>query len=121
MAKTIHGGSYSRNRGKRGERDLALFCREHGYPDVHRTAQYRGNTGEAGDLEGLPGIHVECKYVEKFELRKSLAQAVHDSDAKGSGDIPVVFQRGANQKWIAVMRAEDFFEIYRKWEAGRND
>lgn len=39
-------GLYSRNRGKRGERLWCAFCREQGY-DVHRTAQYRGNTGAA--------------------------------------------------------------------------
>lgn len=53
-------GLYSRNKGKRGERLWASFCREQGY-DVHRTAQYRGNTGAAGDVEGLPYIHCEVR------------------------------------------------------------
>jgi Holliday junction resolvase len=112
-------GLFSRNKGARGERELSMFCREQGYANVHRTAQYRGNTGDAGDLEGLPGIHIECKRVEKFHIREALAQAAHDAKAKGN--IPVVFQRGSNQKWIAVMDAEDWFKLYREYEAGRND
>ena len=110
-------GKFSRDKGKRGERELALFCREHGYPHVKRTAQCRGNTGEAGDLEGLPNIHIECKRVEKFDLRKSLSQAVHDATAKGTGDLPAVFQRGNNQEWVVVMRAEDWFKMYREYDA----
>lgn len=117
MAKTIHGGSYSKNRGKRGERELVRFCRDQGY-DVHRTAQYKGNTGDAGDIEGLEGIHIECKRTERFKIRESMEQAIRDAKAQGKGNLPVVFQRGNDQEWLAVMRAEDWFKLYREYEAG---
>ena len=39
----------SKEKGKRFEREVAhLFC-EHGF-NAHRSTQYKGNTGQAGDV-----------------------------------------------------------------------
>ena len=51
----------SKDKGKRFERQLASRFREYGY-DAKRTAQYCGNTGDAADVIGLPGIHIEAKH-----------------------------------------------------------
>ena len=48
----------SKQKGARFERLLASRLREHGY-DTRRTAQYCGNTGDAADVVGLPGIHID--------------------------------------------------------------
>jgi Holliday junction resolvase len=108
-------GKFSRDKGKTGERELAALCREQGY-DVHRTAQFRGNTGAAGDCEGLPGIHIECKRTERFSLYDALTQAQRDATAEGKGNMPVVFHRRNNSRWVAVMSAEDWFALYRRSE-----
>lgn len=110
-------GLYSRNRGKRGERLWCSFCREQGY-DVHRTAQYRGNTGAAGDAEGLPGLHQEIKNVEHLNLRDAMEQSIHDAEAEGKGMLPIVAHKKNRLGWLVTMRAEDWFELYREWEAG---
>lgn len=112
-------GTMQREKGKRGELAFCRLCREHGYDDVHRTAQYRGNTGAAGDVEGLPGIHVECKNVERLNIRDALAQSIHDAEASGNGDIPIVAHKRNNAEWLVTMRAADWFDIYREWECGR--
>lgn len=49
----------SREKGKRGERELAGELRRHGY-DARRGQQYCGANGDA-DVVGLPGLHIECK------------------------------------------------------------
>ena len=36
--------------------------------DCRRTAQYCGNTGDASDVVGLPGIHQEVKRVERLDF-----------------------------------------------------
>ena len=46
----------SKQKGKRGELEVAHILQEHGY-DARRTAQYCGNTGEAADVIGLDGQH----------------------------------------------------------------
>ena len=54
----------SRRKGARFERELASALRAEGY-DTRRTAQYCGNTGDASDVIGLPGIHIEAQHCEQ--------------------------------------------------------
>ena len=50
----------SKQKGARFEREIAKIFREYGYGSARRTAQYCGNTGDASDVVGLPGIHVSA-------------------------------------------------------------
>ena len=108
-------GLYSRNKGKRGERMWASFCREQGY-DVRRTAQYRGNTGAAGDVEGLPYIHVECKYVQALNIRTSMEQSVRDAEAEGKGKLPIVASKRSKEPWLVTMQTNDFVTLISRIE-----
>ena len=103
----------SKQKGKRGELEWASYCRSHGY-DCRRTAQYCGNTGDASDVVGLPGIHQEVKRVERLDLEGAMAQAKHDAGA----NIPIVAHRRSCCEWLVTMRAEDWFSLDREWEAG---
>lgn len=104
-----------REKGKRGERLWANICREHGYTDVRRTAQYCGKTGDASDCIGLPGIHQEVKFVERLNLRDAMTQAI--SDAAKSGNMPIVAHKKSRQEWLVTMLAKDWFELYKEWES----
>ena len=110
-------GLYSRNKGKVGEREWAHICREQGY-DAHRTAQFRGNTGAAGDVEGLPGIHQEVKRVEHLNIVQAMMQSANDAAKEDKGNLPIVAHRKNRLGWLVTMRAEDWFSLYREWEAG---
>lgn len=55
----------SNQKGKKGERELAAILKSYGYEDSRRGQQYCGSNGDA-DVVGLPGIHIECKRVEKL-------------------------------------------------------
>ena len=112
------GGKMSRNKGKRYERELASAFRDYGY-DARRTAQYCGNTGDAADVVGLPGIHIEAKRVEQFRIYDWMAQAVHDSVA--SGNIPAVFFRKNNAETLVTLRLDDFMNIYKEWDASNDE
>ena len=105
----------SRAKGARGERELAKKLREYGYAS-RRGQQYSGNNGDA-DVVGLPGIHIECKRVERLNLDMAMSQAI--GDAK-EGKFPTVFHRKNNEPWLVTMRFEDWIEIYREWEAGHD-
>ena len=107
----------SKRKGKIGELEFSRLCREQGY-DCRRTAQYCGNTGEAADVTGLPGIHVEVKRVERLNVSEAMGQAVRDARP---GKIPIVAHRRNHEPWLATMRLEDWFELYRGWEAGREE
>ena len=112
-------GAMSRNKGKVGEREWARYCTNQGY-ECHRTAQCRGDTGQAADVEGLPGIHIEVKRTERFDLYGALEQSQHDA-AVGDHGIPIVAHRRNGHEWVVVMTAEEWFELYRAWEVQKDD
>lgn len=101
----------SKSKGKRGELDIVHSLRDAGFSEVRRTAQYCGNTGDAPDVEGLPGIHIEVKRVERLNLKKAYEQAVNDS--KNSGNMPVIFHRQSHQPWMVTLSLEDFLKLYK--------
>ena len=107
-------GKMSREKGKRGERELAKRLREYGY-ECRRGQQYSGAAGDA-DVTGLPGIHIEVKRTESLRLYDALSQA--KADAR-EGELPAVMHRKNNCEWVAIMPLWAFMEIYREWEAGR--
>lgn len=104
----------SRAKGAGGERELAKKLREYGY-DCRRGQQFSGANGDA-DVVGLPGIHIECKRVERLNLEDAMAQSRRDAR---EGEIPVVMHRKTRSPWMVTMTLEEWMEIYREWEAGR--
>lgn len=104
-------GKMSRTKGAAGERELAACLRDYGF-DCRRTAQYCGKTGDASDVVGLPGIHIECKRVERFLLYPSLEQAKRDAEAAKNGDVPVVFHRQNGKPWVCVLELNEFMKLY---------
>lgn len=111
------GALNSKQKGARYERELASMIRSSGY-DARRTAQYCGNTGDASDVIGLPGIHIEAKHQEQIRIYDWMAQAIHDSNK--SGNKPVVFFRKNHCETLVCMRFDDWMDLYREWEAGRS-
>lgn len=106
----------SREKGKRGELELARALRALGY-DCRRGQQYSGANGDA-DVVGLPGVHIECKRVERLNLYDAMAQAKHDAT---EGETPVVAHRKDRCVWLVTLELEDFItEFYREWEAGNH-
>lgn len=107
-------GKVSRDKGKRGERELANKLREYGY-NCRRGVQYCGINGDA-DVIGLPGIHIECKRVERLNFYEAMIQAAHDARAD---ELPTVMSRRDNSPWLVTMRLDDFMRIYQSWELDR--
>lgn len=99
----------SRDKGKRGERELAGKFREYGY-DTRRGQQYCGANGDA-DVMGLPGIHIECKRTERLSLYDAVAQAKADARL---GEMPVVMHRKNNSEWLVIQPLSDWTEMYKE-------
>lgn len=98
----------SRQKGKRGELELASILRDTYGHDARRGQQYSGANGDA-DVIGLPGIHIECKRVEQLNLYKAMDQA--RQDAKRT-EFPAVFHRKNGQGWLVTMEIDDWMAIY---------
>lgn len=104
----------SRAKGKRGELNLAKELRFLGYENARRGQQYCGANGDA-DVIAIPGIHIECKVVERLNLYDAYEQS--ERDAKGD-EIPTVMHKKNRHRWLVTLSLEDFIEIYKEWEAG---
>lgn len=97
----------SRAKGAAGERELSNKLKEYGY-NTRRGQQYCGANGDA-DVVGLPGVHIECKRVEKLNIDDALVQAIHDASDQ---EIPAVFHRKNRTEWKVTMRLDDFMKLY---------
>ena len=100
----------SKSKGKRGELELVEKLRHCGYANARRSAQYCGKTGEAPDVVGIDGLHIECKRTQQVRDEVFLQQA--ERDAK-EGEIPVVMYRRNHEEWKVTLRLDDFMQIYK--------
>ena len=118
----------SRLKGANGERELAHWLSDRGY-EARRGQQFCGANGDA-DVEGVPGIHIECKRVEKQAVNDWLEQAENDAYAdslkQGKPIIPVVFHRQNHDpkrpvkgRWKVTLYADDFIDILKRGD--KND
>lgn len=111
-------GKMSRDKGKRGELCVKTLFHDHGY-DASRSAQHCGKTGQAADVIGVPGIHVEVKFQERMCLYDWMAQAISDSEANGNGNLPTVFHKQNRKELLVTMRFEDWMKLYEAWDKNR--
>lgn len=105
----------ARQKGARGERELALLLADNGFP-AKRGVQFsqgkHGLTGADVECESLGFMHIECKRVEAGNPYNWYDQAF--SDAYKSQKTPVVFHKRNGRKWLAILSAEDLLDIIRR-------
>ena len=100
----------SKQKGNRGERELANKLKEFGY-DTKRGQQRSGIEGD--DVVGLAGIHIECKRVERLQLTDAMLQSRRDSK---DGETPIVAHRKNHEDWYVTMFLDDWIKMYRESE-----
>lgn len=99
-------GKASRDKGKRGEREVAILLRE-AFPwlDPHRGMQSRSGS-DAADVEGTPWFCEVKRVKARADIKGAMAQAIEATD----GRPPVVFSRVNGGEWLVTMRAEDWIK-----------
>lgn len=95
-------GKRSRDRGKRGEREVWHLL-EDVYPDARRSANQSRRGSDAPDVDGTP-YWIEVKFTEKERIRAAYNQATEATDGR-----PVlVLSRRSHTPWLVTMDAETF-------------
>ena len=69
--------------------------------------------GTEPDLSGLPGVHIECKRVERLNISQAMDQAVRDAERFKDGS-PAVFHRRNREGWLVTMQLSDWLDIFKK-------
>lgn len=103
------GGRTSKEKGKRGEREIAKILRDAGY-DTKRGQQFCGINGDA-DVIGLPHIHIEVKRVERLNIYDAMSQSIRDAKAY---EMPTVMHRTNNRDWLVTMPLDEWLKIYKE-------
>ena len=104
----------SKRKGKKGELYVVNKFKEWGY-ECNRTAQYKGNTGRADDIEGIDYIHAEVKFVEKLNLSEAMNQAIRDNFLSDREAFPTVFHKKNFQELMVTMRFKDWIQLYNEY------
>lgn len=101
-------GASSQRKGRAGELELVKILRAHGY-DVSPGVPV--SYGQTPDLVGLPGVHIECKRVERLNVPEAMEQAAQDAEFFRDG-APAVFHRRNRSPWLVTMRLADWLALY---------
>lgn len=99
----------SRAKGAAGERELSHELEKYGYK-TRRGQQFCGANGDA-DVVGVPGLHIECKRVERLNIYDAIKQALNDAR---EGETPVVMHRKNRQKWLVTLSLDDFMKLWKE-------
>ncbi len=102
-------GKMSKDKGKVGEREVAELIRSYGF-EARRGQQHRGGPGTPDVIHSIPGVHVEVKRKERFNLYDALDQAHDDSS---TAETAVVFHRRNNKRWVVILDADAFLRMAR--------
>lgn len=97
----------SRDKGARGELELAHYLTDHGHP-ARRGQQYRGGSDSPDVVCPSLRVHWECKRVERLRLPEAMAQAI---DEAAPGQLPVVAHRRNGGDWLAILRLDDLLPL----------
>lgn len=97
-------------KGAAGERELAALLRDEGYTIERGGTQ---SYGTVPDLIGLPGIHIECKRVEKLNVMEAMQQSIRDAAWFKDG-APALFHRRNRTPWLVTMLFTDWIRLYKE-------
>ena len=95
-------------KGRGGELELVRLFNAAGIPARPGDPVSYGSTP---DVVGVPGVHVECKRVERLNIENAMDQAARDAERFRDGR-PVVFHRKNRRPWMVTMMFEDWIRLY---------
>lgn len=91
----------NRDKGLQFERDVAAYFRAHGIDAAERSvstgwATANRSLADSGDIKGIPGITVQCKYLAKPLVSKALDDAMAETNKQcivASNIIPLLIEK----------------------------
>lgn len=105
----MSGGMRSRRKGSRGELEVVHAFNSEGF-DCWRTPNSGGLSHSKGDINGIPGLHIEVKRAEQVRIREWIGQAEQDC---APHDIPIVVWRTSADLWRVDLPLTDFVPLWK--------
>jgi Holliday junction resolvase len=94
----------SRAKGARGEREVVKIAAHYGF-DSWRTPNSGAFAHARGDINGIPGLHIEVKRREQIRMLDWWRQAENDCPA---GLLPVVVWRTTRNPWRVSLPLDEW-------------
>lgn len=104
-------GKFSRDKGKRGEREYANLIKPF-FPDARRGASQSRSGSDAPDVVAGANFWHECKIGKRTNPKAALEQA---SEAKPDHMVAIAYTRDDYKKGIISLYAEDFLKYFGKY------
>jgi Holliday junction resolvase len=98
----------SRDKGKRGEREIAKIYADLGFASKRTAPLQAGGDHGVADVSGVPGLHIEVKRVEALNIWAALAQAERDA---AEGEVPTVHFRRNRSEWYVALPLTEFARL----------
>jgi Holliday junction resolvase len=102
-------GRSQREKGKRGEQEIARLFRAEGY-DVDRVPN-SGGLHIPGDITGLDGFHIEVKRQEVIRILEWCRQSETEAPDE---TIPLVIWRRSREPWRVTLPLAFFFKMIKE-------
>lgn len=98
-------GKFSREKGKRGEREAAAELNRLLGISARRGQQFAGSP-DSPDVVApeLSGVHLEVKRTEKLNLYAAIEQAIKDA---GPDQRPLILHKKNHRPWVAIIQLND--------------
>ena len=98
----------SKRKGGEGEREAAAeWQRLFGRP-MRRSQQYCGRSDESDDIIGQPGVSIEVKRRQKFNVAEAVERC---ADEAAEGKVPIVLHRADRKPWLVTLRLDDLPQL----------
>lgn len=104
----------AKRKGDAAERELALILSDQLGMTIRRKLG-AGRMDDEGDLDGLPGVTVECKNLR--DIARGVREGVEDcvrEQANAGTPYGVAFIRRPGGRWVAVQTIEQWSAMFRE-------
>lgn len=108
-------GKLSREKGKRGEREVVALMKRFGF-GARRGQQFKGTKDSPDVVHDMDGFYVEVKLKQQLNLYDALDKADAERPVESQS---IVFHRKSHKPWLATMGAEDFMKLMRELHDAR--
>lgn len=102
----------SKQKGARGERDLAKEIEKCLGISARRSQQYHG-LSELGDVVIDSFIHCEVKRVERLNISNAMKQSIMDASRNPKNPVPTVFHRKDREDWMVTLPLKELSRFIR--------
>lgn len=95
----------SKQKGARGEREIAQILRDSGF-EARRGQQFSGGDDSPDVVSNFP-FHIEAKWVESLNLGNAMAQSKRDSNGKPY----CVIHKKSREEWNITLPFSQFLSL----------